>query len=122
MMLNLPSSVKIFICTVPADMRRAFDGLAAMTKEIIGADPFSGHLFVFCNKRRDRVKVLYWDHSGYCLWYKRLEKGCFHFPSDGSTSAVEVEASELALMLGGIDLAGASRRERFTPRPAAQAG
>jgi len=115
-LLSLPPSVKIFICTVPADMRKAFDGLAAMTKEIIGADPFSGHLFVFCNKRKNRVKILYWDRSGYCLWYKRLEQGQFRFPSDERIARLEVEASELALLLEGIELAGAKRRKRISPR------
>jgi transposase len=112
-MLSLPPSVKIFICTVPADMRRAFDGLAAMTTEIIGADPLSGHLFVFCNKRKDRVKILYWDRSGYCLWYKRLEAGQYRFPSDESLMRVEVEASELTMLLEGIEPSQAKRHKRY---------
>jgi len=112
-MLNLPPSVRIFISTVPADMRRSFDGLAAMTEQILKEDPFSGHLFVFRNKRGDRVKVLYWDRSGYCLWYKRLEKGTFRFPERHETS-VEVDAAELALLLEGFDLSGARRAKRYS--------
>ncbi len=112
-MLSLPPSVKVFLCTVPADMRKAFDGLAAMTTDIIGSDPFSGHLFVFCNKRKNRVKILYWDRSGYCLWYKRLEQGYFRIPSDERLSRIEVDASELMLLLDGIDLAGAKRHKRY---------
>jgi len=112
-MLNLPPSVRIFISTVPGDMRRSFDGLAAMTEQILAQDPFSGHLFVFRNKRGDRVKILYWDRSGYCLWYKRLEEGTFRFPERREKS-VEVDAAELALLLEGFDLTGARRAKRYS--------
>jgi len=111
-MLNLPPSVRVFVSTVPADMRRSFDGLAAMTEQVLEKDPFSGHLFVFRNKRGDRVKILYWDRDGYCLWYKRLEKGTFRFPQEGDKS-LEVEAAELALLLEGFDLSGAKRGKRY---------
>lgn len=111
-MLNLPPSVRVFISTVPADMRRSFDGLSAMTEQILALDPFSGHLFVFRNKRGDRVKILYWDRSGYCLWYKRLEEGTFRFPERHEKS-IEVDAAELALLLEGFDLEGARRAKRY---------
>jgi len=114
-MLSLPPSVRIFICTEAADMRRSFDGLAAMAKQIIGRSPFTGHLFVFRNRKKDRVKILWWDRAGFCIWYKRLEKGVFRFP-EGDGQSVEVEAADLALLLEGIDLAGANRRKRFEPR------
>ena len=111
-MWSLPPSVRIFLCVPPADMRRSFDGLAGMTQEVIGQNPLSGHLFVFRNRRGDRVKILYWDRSGYCLWYKRLEGGTFRFPvSEGR--GVEVDRWELGLILEGIDLAGARRQRRF---------
>ena len=87
-----------------------------MTKEVIGQDPLSGHLFVFRNRRGDRIKILFWDRSGYCLWYKRLEKGVFKFP-DSNARSIEVEAATLALILEGIDLAGARHRQRFALRP-----
>ena len=95
-------------------MRRGFDGLAAMTREIIGADPLSGHLFVFRNRRRDRMKVIYWDRDGFALWYKRLERGTFRFPAplDGVHS-VEVDHATLTLILEGIDVRGARRQQRF---------
>ena len=83
-----------------------------MTERILERDPFSGHLFVFRNKRGDRVKILYWDRSGYCLWYKRLEEGTFRFPERDAKS-VEVEASELALLLEGFDLSGVRRARRY---------
>ncbi len=110
----LPPSVRIFLAAGPADLRRSFDGLAAMAREVIREDPLSGHLFVFSNRRRDRVKVLFWDRSGFVLWYKRLEKGVFRFPS-AEAGSVEVEAAELMLLLEGIELAGSRRRERWVP-------
>jgi transposase len=110
--LSLPPSVRIFLSTEPTDIRRSFDGLALLVEEVIGQDPFSGYLFVFRNRLGDRVKVLFWDRSGFCLWYKRLEKGVFHFPVATGRS-VEVEAADLSLILEGIDLSGAKRRERF---------
>ncbi len=115
-MLTIPSSVRIFLASQPADMRWSFDRLAAMTTEVIGQDPLSGHLFVFRNRRGDRIKILFWDRSGYCLWYKRLEKGVFKFP-DSNAKSIEVEAATLALILEGIDLAGARHRQRFVLRP-----
>jgi transposase len=114
--LTIPPSVHIFLASQPADMRWSFDRLAAMTKEVIGQDPLSGHLFVFRNRRGDRIKILFWDRSGYCLWYKRLEKGVFKFP-DSNAKSIEVEAATLALILEGIDLAGARHRQRFVLRP-----
>jgi len=112
--LMLPPAVRVFLATGPADLRRSFDGLAAMARDVVRQDPLSGHLFVFSNRRRDRVKVLFWDRSGFVLWYKRLEKGVFRFPS-AEAGSVEVEAAELMLLLEGIDLAGSRRRERWVP-------
>lgn len=111
-MLSLPPSVRILLCLTPADMRRGFDGLARMVEEICEADPFSGHLFVFCNRRRDRVKILYWDEDGYAIWYKRLEKGTFRLPR-GEGSVAKVKAEDLWAVLSGIDLASARRQKRY---------
>jgi len=127
-MLTLPPSVRIFICTEPTDMRRSFDGLVAMVEELVCENPFSGHLFLFRNRRRDRVKVLWWDRDGLCIVYKRLEQGTYELPSDGhlkpagaessedfaaSPARWEIHADELAMLLGGIDLKSARRRKRY---------
>lgn len=112
-MLRLPVSVRVFLCLVPVDMRRSFDGLAAAAEQVVRQDPLSGHLFVFRGRRGDRVKVLYWDRDGYALWYKRLEQGVFRFPADGA-DAKEVSASDLALILEGIDLRSVRRQKRFS--------
>ena len=111
-MLMPPASVRVFVGSVAVDLRQSFDRLAACTREQLQQDPFSGHLFVFRNRRGDRVKILYWDRTGFCLWYKRLEKGTFRLPASGS-GGVEMESAELMLMLEGIDLAGARRRPRL---------
>ncbi len=126
-MLKLPSlgeldqgmGVRIYLCTAPADMRKGFDTLAALVREHLGYDPLSGHLFLFIGRDRDRIKILYWEADGYALWYKRLEEGTFRLPSAKVAGAsVELKASELAMLLEGIDLTSIRRRKRFT-RPAA---
>jgi transposase len=111
-MLSAPPSVRILLCRDPADMRRAFDGLARMAVDALGENPLSGALFVFRNKRGDRLKILYWDRDGYALWYKRLEEGTFRFPQ-GPGARADVSAAELALILEGIDVAGLTRRKRY---------
>lgn len=106
----LSPAVKIFLCTQPADMRRSFDKLAEMTRTVLAQDPLSGHLFVFFNRPRDRVKILFWDRSGFCLYYKRLEEGYFR-PLE---SRREINAAELTLILEGLELADAKRQKRFS--------
>lgn len=93
-------------------MRKSFDTLAALVIGVIEEDPQSGHLFLFVNRRRDRVKVLWWDRSGYCLLAKRLEHGQFRVfdQAGGTAGGFEMSASELALILEGIDLRGSKRR------------
>ena len=114
-MLSLPPSVRVFIARDPTDMRKGFDGLEGLTREVIRGDPMSGHLFVFFNRGRDKVKVLVWDRTGYLLLYKRLESGRFALSSIDFREAqsVEVLASDLALLLEGIDLSGARRLKRY---------
>ena len=109
----LSPAVKIFLCAQPTDMRRSFDKLAEMTRTVLVQDPFSGHLFVFFNRPRDRVKILFWDRSGYCLYYKRLEEGYFR-PPETTSGRNEISAGDLTLILEGIELAGAKRQKRFS--------
>lgn len=111
-MLNLPPQVRVFLCTRSTDLRKSFDGLSGLVSEMFEADLLSGHLFVFVNRRRDRVKILYWDHDGLCLWYKRLEAGTFQLPA-AERDGVELDATELSLLLAGIDLRTAQRRKRY---------
>jgi transposase len=110
--INFPPTVPIFLATAPADRRRGFDGLAALTTQVIGQDPLSGHLFVFRNRRGDRLKILYWDRDGLAIWAKRLERGVFRFPAP-SGDRIEVTPAEMAAILEGIDLSRARRQRRF---------
>jgi transposase len=114
-MFTLPSSVQVFICLQPTDLRKSFDSLAVLVSGVVGQNPLSGHLFVFLNRYRDRVKILFWDRTGYCLYYKRLEAGTFRLPVETDTGVVSRTLSipELTLMLEGIDLTYAHRRKRF---------
>lgn len=119
-MLSLPAALRIFLAVEPADLRKGFDGLAQLARARIAQDPLSGHLFVFRNKRRDRIKILYWDRDGFALWYKRLEQGTFRFP-EAKDGRVEVTPAEMAAVLEGIDLSRARRTPRYrlpAPRPA----
>ena len=113
-MLSLPLPVKIFWCLVPTDMRKSFDGLSALVSEHLRQDPLSGHLFIFTSRRRDRVKLLYFERGGLAIWYKRLEEGTFATPQPvGDGQSVQLSADELALLLAGVDLAGVRRRKRY---------
>jgi transposase len=112
--LSLPPAVRIFVATTPTNMHLSFDRLAALARDVMQRDPLSGHLFAYFNRTADRVKILYWDRSGFCLWCKRLERGIFRLPRAGAT-ALELDAAELTLLLDGIDLTTATRRRRFIP-------
>jgi len=115
-MLSLPPSVEIYVCTEPVDMRKQHDGLAAATSTLLDADPLSGQLFVFFNRARNRVKLFWWDRGGFALLYKRLEKGTFEFPRTvAGRRRAQIDAGELALILEGIDLRGATWRARWNP-------
>jgi len=125
-MLKLPSlgeldrhvGVKIYLCTAATDMRKGFDTLAALVRDFIGRDPLSGHLFLFVSRRRDRLKILYWDADGFALWYKRLEEGTFRTPRMSCGAAgVELKASELAMLLEGVDLRSIKRGKRLRLGP-----
>lgn len=114
-MLTLSAGVRVFVYTQAADMRKAFDGLSALAAEVMRQDPLSGHLFVFRNRRGDRLKVLYWGGDGLCLWCKRLESGTFELRQgeDGQDPCVEMSQAELSMLIEGISLAQVHRRKRF---------
>lgn len=104
----LPAGVKIFVARQPTDLRKSIDGLALLTREIIKQDPLSGHLFVFINKVGHRVKILFWDRTGFVIWYKRLESARIRLPAEGAES-LELTPPQLALLLDGV---GATARRR----------
>ena len=120
MLPQLSAAVRVFLCTRPTDLRKGFDGLSGLVRESFSQDPLSGHLFLFLNRRRDRIKILYFDRDGLVIWYKRLEVGCFQSlePTPGAaqlagTAGIELSVTDLALILNGIDLATARRRKRY---------
>jgi transposase len=118
MMLSLPTSVRIWLATPATDLRKSFDSLAEMVRRQLQADPLSGQLFVFRNKRADRVKLLYWDEDGFVIVYKRLEAGTFRFPT-AAAAGVEIRAADLQMLLDGVDLASVQRGQRYRrPLPA----
>src|SRR5437879_9941063 len=118
MMVSLPSSGRIWLAAQATDLRKSFDSLAELVRQQLQADPLSGHVFVFRNKRSDRVKLLYWDEDGFVIVYKRLEEGTFRWPvvATGQTS-VTLRAAELTMLLDGIDWQQAKRSRRYH-RPA----
>jgi transposase len=112
-MFGLSAAVRVYLATKPADMRKSFDGLSALASTSLALDPLSGHLFVFVNRRRDRIKILYWDRDGLAVWAKRLERGTYRLPAAGA-DRVEMTTAELAALLAGIDLNSARRRVRYS--------
>jgi transposase len=122
--LSLPG--RVFLCTLPTDMRKSFDTLAALVEAHLGQDALSGDLFVFRSRRGDRIKLLWWDEDGYAIWYKRLEEGSFVLPAaDGKRARVGehglvLRPAELAMLLDGLDLSNVRRHKRYQ-RPAEKA-
>jgi transposase len=113
-MIHPPASVRVYLATSPCDMRRSFDGLHALVNAVLQLDAFAGHLFVFANKRRDRLKILYWDRDGFAVWAKRLEQGTYAMPfAESGEARREISAAELGALLSGIDLSQAKRRKRY---------
>jgi transposase len=111
-MLSIPPSVSIFLYTPPADLRKGFDGLSGLVRQEFRADPLDGSLFLFINRRRDRLKILHWDGAGYWLYYRLLEAGTFEtLPANGPCA--QLDATQLAMLLGGVSLAAAKRRKRY---------
>jgi transposase len=120
-MLSLPPTVRIWLAAEPVDLRKSFDGLAALVREGLRGDPLSGDVFVFRNKAGDRIKLLVWEEDGYAIWSKRLEAGRYRFPRPPeSQPRVEVRAADLIMLLEGIDLSSVKRGKR-SHRPVARA-
>jgi transposase len=115
--LTLPPSVRIRLAPGATDMRKQFDGLSAVVSQVLREDPLSGHVFVFCNRRRDLVKILFWDRSGFLLLAKRLEEGRFAWPARADAPALEATVRELMCVLEGIDLASVKTRKRMQRLP-----
>ena len=113
-MIHLPASVRVYLCLTPTDMRRSFDGLHALVRDHLQLDAFAGHLYIFSNRRRDRLKVIYWDRDGFAIWAKRLEEGSFAIPAgEPDSTRIEITTEELGAVLSGIDLPQATRRRRY---------
>lgn len=112
--LDRTAQVRIWLAVEPADMRCGFDRLAELAGLVTGQDPLSGHLFLFRSRGGDRLKILYWDKDGFAMWYKRLEEGVFKLPKvEPAQKSVQLRASELAMMLDGIDLRSVKRLKRY---------
>jgi transposase len=115
-MIALPPQVRVFLYRLPTDMRKSFHGLVALTESALKQDPLSGSLFVFVNRRRDRITILYWGQTGYCIWYQQLQQGTYQLPGEDALEeqpTLEVTRSQLSLILDGIDLASVRQRMRF---------
>jgi transposase len=120
-MLSLPATVRVFLCTRSVSLRLGFDRLAALARDVLASNPLSGHLFVFKNRRGDKLKILYWEPSGYCIWYKRLEVGTFAFPATGTATVgaagLEIRPADLVMLIDGVDPARVQRRTRYHRPP-----
>jgi len=115
-MIALPPQIRVFLYRQPTDMRKSFHGLVALTESALRQDPLSGSFFVFVNRRRDRIKILYWGQTGYCIWYQQLQRGTYQLPKHDeldSAEAIEMTRTQLSLILDGIDLASVRQRKRF---------
>ena len=113
-MLSIAPPPTIYLHSGATDMRKSFDGLSGIIRGTFGGDPADGSLFLFVNKRRDRIKALWWDGDGYVLWYKRLEEGTFEtVPSPAGEERVRIDPTQLAMILGGVRLETAHRRKRY---------
>ena len=108
------TNLRIFVCTAPISMSLSFDRLMGVVQEVFDEDPLSGHLFLFLNRKRDRIKILFWDADGFCIWYKRLEAGIFQLPvATEGEQGIELNCSQLQRLLGGFDLQHGYRRRRY---------
>jgi transposase len=113
-MLGLPPAATIYFCSQPVDFRKSFDGLCGIVESVSGMNVLAGHLFLFVNRRGDRLKALWWEPGGLTLWYKRLEQGTFEMPQAEGQAHVTIDATQLAMLIGGVPLSSArTRRKRM---------
>jgi transposase len=111
--LTISPAVRIYVATGATDLRRSIDGLAAVVRERFDVDPLSGHLFLFRNRRGDRIKILAWDAGGFWVLYKRLERGTFAWPTEDDDRPVVIRSGDLLLLISGVDLAHTRRRRWY---------
>jgi transposase len=111
-MLTVPATVSIYLCTQATDMRKGFDGLSGIVRGAFGADPLDGSLYIFINRRRDRMKALHFDGGGYWLYYRLLEAGTFEVIAS-EAACIQIDSTQLAMLLGGVSLVGVRRRKRY---------
>ena len=119
-MLSISPAVAVFMAIEPVDLRKGFDGLRAAVESVFARDVLDGHLFLFLNRRRDRVKILWWDRDGLAVFYKRLERGSYEVPRhDRDAKQLRLDATQLSLLLNGIQLDSVKRRPRYVLAPSA---
>jgi len=120
-MLSVSPGIAVFMATEPVDMRKSFDGLSAAVETVFGRNLLDGHLFLFLNRKRDRIKILWWDRDGKAIFAKRLERGSYEMPRhEPGARQLQLDATQLALLLGGVKL-DAPKRKRYV-LPSARAG
>jgi transposase len=113
-MLSFSNNLQIYLCTAPTDMRKNFDGLSCLVASAMNQNVLSGHLFLFLNRRRDRIKLMWWDRDGLAIFYKRLEVGTFEIPKSAAGQVcLEMDATQLAMLLNGVSLESVKRRKRY---------
>ena len=112
-MFHLPSNIKVFLAVGTTDMRKSINGLSVLVSEQMELDVFSGHLFVFCNRKKNIIKVLYWDRNGFCLWHKRLEKDCFKWP-ESRKEIMAISKQELSWLIDGINIYQAHKPLKYS--------
>jgi transposase len=112
--MNYLTDARIFLCLTPTKMSYSFDSLMSQAEKVFAQNPLSGHLFLFLNRDRDRIKILFWDQDGFCIWYKRLEAGTFQLPSvTENERGIELDERQLYRLLSGLDLRSGRRRRRY---------
>ena len=113
-MLSLPPGIQVFMAVGAVDMRKSFNGLSAAVETVFERNVLDGHLFLFLNRKRDRIKILFWDVDGFCIWYKRLEVGSFQMPvATQGDQSIELNCRQLNQVLNGLDLRNGRRRRRY---------